>query len=51
MDPLSLAYITTPITVEYVTKLSHFCREGILLGVGSPLLDISAKVGTGYLER
>ena len=28
-----------------------FYREGILLGVGSPLLDISAQVGNGYLER
>jgi len=25
--------------------------EGIVLGVGSPLLDITAKVGSGYLER
>lgn len=35
---------------EYVPH-EVIITEGILLGVGSPLLDISAKVGNGYLER
>jgi hypothetical protein len=32
-------------------KLTFNFREGILLGVGAPLLDITANVGAGYLER
>ena len=26
-------------------------REGILFGMGNPLLDISAAVGNGYLSK
>uniref|UniRef100_H2Y553 Adenosine kinase n=1 Tax=Ciona savignyi TaxID=51511 RepID=H2Y553_CIOSA len=28
-----------------------FTREGVLFGMGNPLLDISANVGKGYLEK
>ena len=30
---------------------SIFFRTGLLLGVGNPLLDISATVGTDLLEK
>jgi len=41
---------TTESEAEYIQH-EVIITEGIVLGVGSPLLDITAKVGSGYLER
>ena len=57
--PLKNLYSTTDFCKTFCHNLCCFfhlmkfvfCSEGILFGMGNPLLDISAKVGSAYLQK